>query len=132
MKKKAQATFQVKGWDENPYHESEGGPKLTRATVQTAYQGDIEGEGAVEYLMVHRTDGTANFVGMERIEGRLGGRSGSFVLQHEGTFEAGTAKTRWSVVPGSGTGELEGLRGDGGFAAEHAQEFPVTLDYELD
>ena len=102
MSNGATATFQVKSWDEKPYDEVEEGPKLTRARVTKSFQGDIEGEGAVEYLMVHREDGSASFVGLERIVGRVGERSGSFVLQHTGTFEGGTAKAEWIVVPGSG------------------------------
>ncbi len=132
MSKHATATFQVKSWDEKPYDEVEGGPKLTRASVAKVFSGDIEGEGTVEYLMIHRDDGSANFVGLERVVGRVGDRSGSFVLQHTGTFEGGTAKADWFVVPGSGTGDLQGLRGEGGFASGHAESFPITLDYDFD
>jgi hypothetical protein len=131
MRTRATATFEVKGWDETPYNEVEGLAKLTRASVAKSYQGDIEGAGTLEYLMVYRPDGSANFVGLERIVGRLAGRAGSFVLQHSGTFEGGTAKVTWLVVPGSGTGELRGLRGEGGFASGHAQRYPITLDYEF-
>jgi hypothetical protein len=82
--------------------------------------------------MVHREDGSASFVGLERIVGRVGNRSGSFVLQHTGTFEGGTAKAAWIVVPGSGTGELRGLRGAGGFASAHAEHYAITLEYDFE
>ena len=82
--------------------------------------------------MIHRDDGSASFVGLERVVGRVGDRSGSFVLQHTGTFEGGTAKTTWFVVPGSGTGDLRGLRGEGGFASAHAERYSVTLDYDFE
>jgi hypothetical protein len=131
MSKQANATFQVTTWDEKPYDEIDEGPKLTRATITKSISGDIEGEGKLEYLMVHRDDGSASFVGLERVVGRLGGRSGSFVLQHTGTFEGGTAKATWLVVPGSGAGELRGLRGEGGFASAHAESYSMTLDYDL-
>ena len=107
------------------------GPRLTRATVTKSFHGEIEGEGALEYLMVHRDDGSASFVGLERVIGRLGDRSGSFVLQHTGTFEGGTAKATCVVVPGSATGDLEGLRGEASFAA-HGREAPITLDYDFE
>ena len=132
MSNSATATFQVRSWDEKPYDEAEEGPKLTRARVTKSFQGDIEGEGAVEYLMVHREDGSASFVGLERIVGRVGNRSGSFVLQHTGTFEGGTAKAAWIVVPGSGTEELRGLRGAGGFASAHAEHYAITLEYDFE
>lgn len=132
MSERARATFQVKGWDEKPYSETGEGLRLTRATVTKTFSGDIEGEGSVEYLMVHRADGSADFVGHELVVGRIGDRSGSFVLQHRGTFDGGTAKATWLVVPGSGTGELSGLRGEGGFESAHAEEYAITLDYEFD
>jgi len=69
---------------------------------------------------------------MERVVGRVGGRSGSFVLQHSGAFENGAAKGTLSVVPGSGTGDLRDLRGEGGYVAQEGQsKTPFTLDYDL-
>ena len=128
----ATATFQVKSWEENPFNEMEGGPKLTRASITKSFSGDIEGEASLEYLMMYRADGTASFTGLERIVGSVGGRAGSFVLEHRGTFAEGTAKATWSVVPGSGTGELNGLRGEGGFEAAHAERYPVTFEYDFE
>jgi hypothetical protein len=131
MKKSAQARFAITSWDEKAY--SEGGqlPKLTRASVIKNYTGDIEGEGQVEYLMMYRGDGTAVCIGLERVVGRIGGRAGSFVLQRTGVFEGGLAKEAYSVVPGSATDELTGLRGEGNSAVGHAKDYPFTLDYEL-
>jgi hypothetical protein len=129
MRKQAKATFSIKSWDEKTYNEIVGGPKLTRATVTKSYQGDIEGEGKVEYLMMYRTAGSASFTGLERVTGGIGGRSGSFVLQHSGTFEDGVAKVILTVVPGSGTGELRGIKGEGGFSVGHQPPYPMTLDY---
>ena len=57
------------------------------------------------------------------------GRAGSFVLQNTGEFDGMVARGPWSVVAGSGTGELEALRGAGGFEA--GQEATYNLDYEL-
>ncbi len=100
--------------------------------VTKTYHGDIEGESTLEYLMMYRQDGTASFVGLERVVGSLGGRSGTFVLQHKGKFEDGKATVECFVVLGSGTGELSGLRGEGGFAAGHAEQHAVTLDYDFE
>jgi hypothetical protein len=131
MKNVANARFTIKSWDEKPYSDGEGVPKLTRGTVTKTFTGDIEGEGHVEYLMMYRSDGSATFVGLERIVGQLAGRAGSFVLQRTGTFENGMAKESYSVIPGSGTGELRGLRGEGESAVGHGSEHPLTLNYEL-
>jgi hypothetical protein len=131
MKKRANARFAIKNWDEKPYSEGQDLPRLTRASVTKTFTGDIEGEGHVEYLMMYRNDGSATFVGLERVVGRIGSKSGTFVLQRLGVFESGQAKESYSVIPGSATGDLRGLRGDGSSAVGHGTEHPFTLDYEL-
>jgi len=131
MKQTANARFAIKSWDEKPYSEGQDLPKLTRASVSKSYSGDITGEGQVEYLMMYRSDGSATFLGLERIVGRLAGKTGSFVLQRTGVFEGGQAKESYSVIRGSGTGELQGLVGDGRSAVGHGMEHPFTLSYEL-
>lgn len=132
MPQHADAAFVVKSWDEQPYDEQEGLPRLTSAHVTKAFTGDIEGEGTLEYLMVYRSDGSATFVGIERIIGRLGKRSGSFVLEHRGTFEAGAARATCTVITGSGTGELASVRGEGRYMATESKPTPFTLDYSVD
>src|SRR3989449_5632601 len=59
------------------------------------------------------------------------GKAGSFVLQRTGIFENGVAKESYFVIPGSGTGQLRGLRGEGTSAVGHGTEHPLTLHYEL-
>ena len=127
----ANARFAIKSWDEKPYDEGQGGPKLTRASVAKSYTGDIEGEGHVEYLMMYRADGSASLVGLERVVARIAGKSGTFVLQRTGVFEDGQAKESYSVIPGSASGELQGLSGEGKSSVGHGMEHPFTLSYEL-
>ena len=131
MARSAQARFKVESWDEQTYAELDEGRKLTRASVSQAFTGEIEGSGAVEWLMCYRPDGTASFVGLQRITGRVGERSGSFVLETAGTFDGQEASADMSVVPGSGTEDLSGLRGTGRFAAPHGSPATVVLDYDL-
>jgi hypothetical protein len=133
MSTRATGTFKIQGWDEKPYAEIEGGRKLTQASVSQAFAGDVEGEGTVEWLMCYRPDETADFVGLQRIVGQIGDRSGSFVLlQTEGTFDGKEAKGQLSVVPGSGTGDLEGLRGSGEFSAPLGGEPSISLEYDFE
>ena len=133
MAARATSNFKVAAWDEETYTEIEGGGKLTRASVKQTCSGDIEGEGAVEWLMCYRPDQTADFVGLQRIVGQVGDRSGSFVLlQTAGTFDGKEATGRLSVVPGSGTGDLRGIRGEGEFKAPLGSEAAVTLEYVLE
>lgn len=133
MSTQATGAFEGKTWDEVPYSEVERGAKLARASVTNAFSGDVEGAGTLEYLLVYSPDGSGGFVGFEQVVGRIGDRSGSFVLRHEGTFEGSTVKATWSVVPGSGAGELAGLRGEGGFVSEHGTpQTPFTLDHDFE
>lgn len=126
-----QATAACKGlsWNETPHDEAPGEHKLTAVHAVNSYSGDWEGEGILHLLMVYVGDQAVHYTGLERITGSLAGKRGSFTLKHDGVFEDGLAKTRWSIVPGSGTRELAGLQGTGGFASGHAEESPVTLDY---
>lgn len=132
MTTSANSIFKIAKWDESAYDESEGQPKLTRASVTKLYTGDLEGEGALVMLMTYRLDDTAQFVGLERFTGTLGGRAGSFVLEHTGSFANGIVKSTWTVVPGSGTGELAELTGSITFEAGHAEQFPVSFEYTLE
>jgi hypothetical protein len=137
MTTQAKATFAIQSWDEKtwegqPYNEVQGA-KITRAEVSKSLQGDIQGQSMLQYLMSYHENGTVSFVGLERVVGSLGGKSGSFVLQRIGADEDGVLKETYSVVPGSGTGELKGLRGTGSATiGEHAEHYPFTLDYHFE
>ena len=124
---KATGTFTIKGWDEQPYAEAEGAAKLTHARVTTTYGGDLEGEGTSELLMAY-DQADAAYAGYERFVGSLGGRSGSFVLRLDGGFQDGAATTTWTVVEGTGTGDLAGLEGQGGYQARQGEP---EVAYEL-
>lgn len=80
--------FQVTGWDETTIEEV-GAGKVTRATATRTFTGDITGESTVDYLMAYGDDGSASFVGLERITGEAAGRRGSLVVQHVGRLEGG-------------------------------------------
>jgi hypothetical protein len=129
----ASAKFEIKSWDEAAYLELDGGRKFTRASVSQLASGDVQGESSAETLMYYREDGTASYTGLTHIAGRIGDREGSFVLQSTGEFDGTTARSTSVIVPGSGTGELAGIRGTGDSASTHADYpfVPFTLDYEL-
>ncbi|ANS80608.1 hypothetical protein SGUI_3212 [Serinicoccus hydrothermalis] len=125
-----EAAFEILDWQEETYDEPGEGPKLTRVTLTKRYSGEIEGDG-VAHLLTTQGEAGAGYVASERIVGTLAGRQGSFVIQHgglaDGDLEAGTAdQSTWgSVVPGSGTGDLTGLRGE----AEEVQHGVLSLRY---
>jgi hypothetical protein len=125
----ATGSFEVKNWNEQPYSELAGQPKLTRAEVVYGYHGGFEGEGKITYLMCYSSNAIAYIIGYEQVTGRLGDRSGSFVLQHVGTYEAGAVKDSITVVPGSATGDLSGLQGSGSCGGDGEAVF--ALDYTI-
>lgn len=122
-----QATFQITGWDEKTTQDIGGGAKLTQAKVTQSYAGAIEGSSSIDYLMAYTVQGTASFVGLERLTGTFAGKSGTCVLQHVGVFAEGKARSAWSVVAGSGTEALAGLRGEGSYVAGHGEPAQVVF-----
>jgi hypothetical protein len=127
----ATGTFTVSSWDENTYEELDGGGKLTKATVTFAFSGDLDGQGQWDAVMCYRDDGTATYTGYQRTTGTLGGRTGTFVLRADGTFDNGEAKSTWQVVDGSATGDLRGLTGVGQAVATATPPGTYTFEYEL-
>ena len=126
----ATGTIEVTGWAPQPYDELDGAATLVSIEVTERFHGDIEGEGKARMLQALRPDGSATFVGHERVSATLAGRTGTFVFQDVGTLSpTGEVDGGWSVVPGSGTGQLSGLRGDGSFAAAVGERAAITLDY---
>jgi hypothetical protein len=93
------------------------------------FTGDIDGESPVRALQVLRDDHSASLVSVQRIRGKLSGREGTFVLQGSEIVTNGKIKATWFVVPGSGTGDLSGLRGEGGFAGDFGKGSDATLNY---
>jgi YHS domain-containing protein len=127
----ANAAYSVKDWDMKPWDGKSAaevtGAKLFRVEMSHIYEGDIEGEGIVQYLATQN-----GFVALEKVIGSVGGRSGSFVFQRTGTFDNGRIKQTLTVIPGSGTGDLRGLSGQVTIEHDqHQESYPITFDYEV-
>ncbi|QSX40083.1 DUF3224 domain-containing protein [Shewanella cyperi] len=125
---KLEGVFQITGWDEAPYAESPNGAKQTLAKITQQYQGDISGSSEITYLMSYQADGTAVFVGMEKITAEIRGKRGSLILQHQGKFEAGVASSDFSIVANSGTEALADLSGKGHFRSTENGQANYFLD----
>src|SRR5947208_17165354 len=102
----AEGTFEVTSWAEEQAEGLDGTAKVTRATFGQRFSGGIEAETLTDTVMTYRDDGTADFVGFQRVGGKIGDRSGSFVLNGLGSFDGGVARTEVTVVPVSGAGDL--------------------------
>lgn len=92
--------------------EHAGGTTLGRYSLDKVFRGELEATGRGEMLTAGTAvAGSAGYVAIERVEGTLGGRQGSFVLQHLGKMSKRGQSLTITVVPDSGTGELTGLEG---------------------
>ena len=127
----AAGTFDVRPGDEHAYHEMDGEPRLTHAGGTQHFSGDIEGDGTIEWLMCYLPDGTARFVGLQRIQGSMHGRRGSFVIEAVGVHNGTGSEARWRIIEGSGTDGFEGITGQGGFDAAGGRTVAYHLDYRL-
>ena len=97
---------------EPPYDVNEGA-SIGRVAIKKQFSGDLNASSTVEMIGARSTQvkGSAGYVAVERVTGSLHGKSGSFVLQHNGTMTRGKGELSVSVVPDSATGELKGLAG---------------------
>ena len=131
MSTRAAGTFDVTMNPDPSYEALDGGIVLGRLALSKQFHGDLEGTSIVQMLSAGTSvKGSAGYVAIERVVGKLAGRDGSFVLQHSGTMARGQATLTVSVVPDSGTGDLAGLAGrmtieivDG----KHSYEMDYTL-----
>jgi hypothetical protein len=114
-----------------PLHEAGASPTLARMSLDKQFHGELEASSKGEMLSAGTSvKGSAGYVAIERVDGTLGGRSGTFVLQHNGTMNRGEPQLSITVVPDSGTGDLAGLAGSMGIRIEggkHFYEFEYTL-----
>ena len=120
--------FEVTTWQDTAYPDHADGSKLSRATVKKSFTGELEGTSTAEVLMHASQDGTASYIAWEQVEGRIGDRRGSFIIQHGGIRSQSGQKAFGHVVPGSGTNELQGLSG----LAEYSHDekgATLTLEY---
>ena len=125
---RAKAKITVQSSEADPYDQT-ASPALMEIRLSETFSGDIDGKSPVRALQVLRDDKSASLVSMQRFRGKLGGRQGTFVLQGQEIVENGKIKATWFIVPGSGTGDLSGLRGEGGFEGDFGKGSQGTLDY---
>src|SRR3954468_16363157 len=125
----ASAPFTNDRYDEEAYAEAEG-VELTRVHISRTFTGDLAGESTAE-LMIAKSEGGGGYVGHDRITGTLAGKAGSFVFQHTGVMGPAGITNTGTIVPGSGTGELESIGGEGTMLADEDGNHTLTLTYEL-
>jgi hypothetical protein len=113
-----------------------GPPELDGAVARfdfsKAFHGELEGVGAGVMLSSGDVQsGSAGYVAIEKVSGRLGDRHGSFALQQFGTMRAGSQTLHYEIVPGSGHDGLEGITGSLRLTIEDDGTHRYELEYEL-
>jgi Protein of unknown function (DUF3224) len=126
---RAEAKITVHSYEVRPFDNETASPALMEIRLNETFSGDIDGESVVRALQVLRDNRSASLVSVQRFRGKLGGRQGTFVLQGSEIVENGQIKATWFVVPRSGTGDLLGLRGEGGFDGQFGKATNGTLEY---
>ena len=125
--------IEIAAWDEQPYRELEDGSKFTKADVVLSGGADIITDATFEALMYYRPDGTSSYVTLMRATGTFDGKSGSFALRGDGSYDGTTARMQSTLIEGSATGELAGLTATIDSTSTHADYpfMPLTVNYSF-
>jgi len=128
----ATGSFDVKGAPQKPDNAPAEASGLSRMSLDKQYHGELEATGQGEMLsLLDKAIGSGGYVAMERVTGKLEGKSGSFVLQHNATMTRGVPEMNIIVVPDSGTGELSGISGSMKIRIEAGGKHFYDFDYTL-
>lgn len=128
----ATTTRSVKDWQRKTWHSKSEvpGTLLFRTEMVHSYEGAIEGEGSIQYLIGENKNLTGCIVALEKVIGSVEGRKGSFVFQQIGTFDHGKLTMTLTVIPGSGTDQLSGLSGQATFESDlHQEIYSMPFEY---
>ena len=125
MPQTAKSSFVIDKKTPNPVA-FEGG-QMTHTRFEKTFKGDIAGTSVVEALLAGLDNGgPAIYVGIERFDCTVAGRKGTFVLMHSATQHGSGGSASWTIVQGSGTGQLAGISGAGEILPNH--DFVLTYD----
>lgn len=128
---KITGTYAMEDWQEDIWRDEPSPLKLTRVAAHGAVSGGFTGTARTYYLIAYVTAEKGPYTGYTQFIGTLNGKSGSFTLADTGIFEPASATTSWEIVEDSGTDELTGIRGRGGFKASEGMTFDFEIDYTL-
>jgi hypothetical protein len=111
--------------------EQSADPKLGRMAIEKQYHGDLEAAAKGEMLTAQsELKASGVYVAVERVTGTLNGKRGSFAMYHSGIMNRGKPELTITVVPDSGTEELQGLTGTMNIKIDngkHSYDFEYSL-----
>lgn len=129
MKLTATVPFEITSWEQSTVLAGHGA-QITRAMVGKKFSGELQGESIAEALLCGTDSTGLGYIAMERITGTLGGKQGTFIVQHGGVGTPAGPQAFGDILAGSGTGELASIRGTARYAHDESGA-RVTLEYEL-
>ena len=125
----ARGTFEVK-MTPQPQDDGAGGG-FDRLFGDKQFHGELDAVSKSQMLAARTAvEGSAGYVALELVTGKLNGKRGTFVLQHKGTMRKGVYNMDITVIPDSGTDELVGIAGKMTIIIEgskHSYNFEYTL-----
>jgi hypothetical protein len=128
---RATAPFTLDVFETDEPYDTVDGVGYARTRIDKTFRGDLEATSHVEMLAVRGDGDGAGYVALETVRGTLQGRVGTFALLHAGTMTSESLWARWPISPGSGTGELVGIRGEATIEIAPDGAHTLHLDYEL-
>lgn len=130
MTNRASGTFEVRVVPQAT--ENQADATVGRMSIDKQFDGDLEGTSKGQMLTAGtNVDGSAAYVAIEKVSGKLHGRNGTFLLQHNGIMTRGTPELTITVVPDSGTDELMGLTGRFDIKIAADGEHSYTFEYSI-
>lgn len=130
MSMHAESAFEITGWDEEDVFDADG-VRIYRVKVAKSLSGELEGTAEGWMTMAMAPGDSAAYVGFDRLEVTVGGRTGSFVIRHNASMHRGGGDATWDIVAGSGTGGLVGIAGTSTVAQDAEGNHTYELDYDL-
>jgi hypothetical protein len=119
-------------FSEEPYSEGDDGRDLTSAIFTIEYVGDLKARSILMELKTYNAPGSASVYGLERVTGTLNGRTGTFVIEHIGIKNKDILVSTRTIVPGSATGELSGLKGKADFHSIGKEKAEITFEVSFE
>ena len=124
----ATSTYENVHGDESPLSGAANEPTVSRGIRRRRFEGEVSGEGTADILIARGTaEGRLGYVATERFAGSVVGKSGTFLFQHGAAMDRGVLTPFGYIVPGTGTGELTGIRGEMRVGAD-----TLTLTYDFE
>ncbi len=127
----ATSPFTLDVFETDEPYDTVDGIAYARTRIDKSFHGDLIATSHVEMLSVRGEGDGAGYVALETVRGILQGRTGTFAILHAGTMTEDGMWAKWPISPGSGTGELEGIRGEVRIEIAPDGAHTMHLDYEL-